>query len=342
MSIGVKIGDRVIGGGAKVYIAFEIGATITSAQSAMTLLDIAADAGAEAIKVQILNADRLVGDPAITVTYTIASGEIIEEPMRDILRRRALSNAEWHAFGEAARKRGLDVIATVDFLESIDIAVERAGANALKVASGDVNNLAWIREVAAVGLPVMLDTGHAGMNEIIEAAFGAHALGGVVLHHVPGGYPARLASVNLRVISTLRHMFPGIPIGFSDHSPGATMDIAAVALGADMIEKTLTLDRRQRSEAADFVRTIREVEQGLGAPLRVVSEQEHNAKRKARRSAYLREDALVGDLMIPPRIEWRRPGGGIEPPEIVNRPCFSRFGLPAGHRLNWGDVEIVR
>jgi sialic acid synthase SpsE len=193
----------------------------------------------------------------------------------------------------------------VDFPETLALAVT-LGCRALKVCSGDVTHLAWIRAVARAGLPVLLDTGNATLGEIEQAVDAVWATGqrALVIHHCPSGYPARLESVNLRVIPSLRQFFPSVPIGFSDHTPGWDMDVAAVGLGANQVEKTLTLDRAQAgpehafslepAEAAAFVQAIRDLERALGSPRRILTEAEALAKAGARRSLFAIRDLAVG------------------------------------------------
>ncbi len=294
---------------------------------------------------QILDAARLVGDPDLTVAWRDTDDREHIDDMREILRRRALTRDEWIEVGTAAHARGLLFFATVDFPTSLDIAC-RAGADSLKVASGDITHRAWIEEMAEVGLPIQIDTGNAGLGEIEAAVEACAAVGNksVVIHAVPSGYPARLESINLRVITTLRQVFPEYVVAFSDHTVGRDMDVAAVALGAAMVEKTLTLDRTaygpehafslEPDEAEGFVRAIRDVEQAMGSPRRVLGEVERQARRGARRSAYVLRDLAEGTVIGADDLDWRRPGGGIEPPEIgwvVGRTAARN--LTAGERV---------
>jgi sialic acid synthase SpsE len=168
----------------------------------------------------------------------------------------------------------------------------------------------------------------------------------VIVHQCPSGYPARLESVNLNIIPTLIRLFPECVIGFSDHNLGYEMDAAAVALGSRMIEKTLCLSREEPwpeygfsttpAEAPRFVEAIRAVEAGLGLARRVLTDQERRSKVSARRSAYTRAAIAEGEVLTPDLIEWRRPGGGIEPPDGARLIGWQLLrSLPAGHRLDW-------
>jgi sialic acid synthase SpsE len=349
----VQIGNRWCGHDAPVFVVFEVGPTHTGLDSARRLIEVAAEAGADAIKFQILDTDRLVGDKTIDITYKALDlggrAEDVTEHLDTILRRRELSRVEWTDLKRYADKCGITFFATVDYPETLAL-VQEMGCHAVKVASGDVNHHGWLAEVAATGIPIMVDTGASTLGEIERAVEVVTGAGNdqIIIHHCPSGYPAHLESINLRIIPTLRTMFE-FPIAFSDHSPGWDMDIAAVALGACMIEKTLTLDRHQRSaehimslepaEAAPFVRAIRELEIALGRPRRVVTEAEARGKVKARRSLFAARDLRRGERLTADGVDWRRPGTGITPPEAryaLGRPLAR--DVRAGVMLNWEDL----
>lgn len=342
----VSINGRLCGQGAPVYLAFEIGGTMRDLPSALELLVAGALAGADGLKAQIIDADRLVGAPA---TYTWAQGQQAGD-LRELLRARSLPRAEWIELGRACAKAGLGFLATVDFPHTLETAV-LAGAGALKVCSGDVNHLAWIAEVARAGLPVMLDTGNATLGEVERAVDTIVAAGNeqVVIHHCPSGYPARLGAVNLRVIATLRAMFPEYVVGYSDRTLGRDMDVAAVALGAAMIEKDLTLEAGAPGpdhqvavpvgEAPAFVRALRDLEQALGGARRQLGEAERRTKAVGRRSAFLVRDVAAGLPINEADIDWRRPGDGIEPTDAAR--LWGRraaHNLSAGQKLTWADL----
>lgn len=338
---------RTCGRGHPIYIAFECGGTHMGVESACELVDVARRAGADAVKFQILDVDLLVGEDR-PVRYTRADGTVRETSMREILRRRALHPADWQRVADRAHELGLDFIATIDFPATLETAL-RIGSDALKVCSGDINLLAWIRMVATAGqgLPVMIDTGHATLGEIERAVTVIEQTRApLVIHHVPGGYPARLESVNLRVIPTLMRLFGDHVSAFSDHSPGADMDLAAVALGAEMIEKTLTLDRMQDGpehamsvepdEARAFVQRIRDLEVALGQPRRIMTDAERQGKFNARRSLYTLTPIAAGEELTSLNTLWRRPGQ----PDTETGTVAAR-DLPAGQVIGAGDVRLA-
>src|SRR5579871_6462883 len=249
----VRIGDRVIGEGMPVFIVFEAGPTHNGLESAKALVTHAARAGAHAVKFQLVDPDRLMADRKQLFSYDVlvdrktGATETVEEPLYDILMRRTLTKDEWRELKAHSDREGVAFFSTVVFEDEIDLLVE-LNCHSIKIASGDVNHFPLIRRAARAGMCIQIDTGNSNLGEIERAVDIIRSEGNenIIIHQCPSGYPAHLDSINLRIIQTLRQMFP-YPIAFSDHTPGATMDIAAVAIGASLVEKTITLDRTTRS-----------------------------------------------------------------------------------------------
>lgn len=335
---------RGVGADQPVLVAFEIGGTMDSLASALALTGAAKRAGADAVKVQIVDPERLVGIDR-PIAWTGYDGVPHEDSLLKLLRHRVLDESDWAEVRAAAREARLLFFATVDFPETLELAV-KLDAHALKACSGDLNHVEWIKEMARADLPLMLDTGSGTLEEVGRAVEAALAINPrLILHHVPSGYPARLQSVNLRMLTTLKAMYPEIAIGYSDHAPGFTMDVAAVALGAAMVEKTLTVSRSRGwvedamsvevgEEAEAFVRAIRDTETGMGLARKRVTEEEQAGKAIARRSAFAKRDLSAGHCVQWEDVDWRRPAGEIEPPDW---PYFNgrelRVNLGAGQRL---------
>lgn len=352
----VSFGDRNIGDGHPCFITFEAGPTHDGLASAKRLSSHAAEAGADAIKFQCSNPDRLVADRSQMFTYDIlvdretGETETVSEPLYDLLRRRALSQAEWRDLKCHCDSLRLAFFMTVAFEEDLEFLVE-IGCPSVKIASADVNHNPFIRLVARTGLCLQLDTGNATIGEIETAVDIIRDEGNenIIIHHCPSGYPARLESINLNVIGTLKQMF-SYPIGFSDHTPGWEMDIAAVTLGANLVEKTITEDRTTRGiehimsieppEMALFVEHVRNLEIAMGSPRRYLHPAERERRDKVRRSAFLKAPACTGQALRDIEIEFRRPGTGIAP-DLFEKLLDLRLtaDLPAGHRLGLEDLK---
>jgi sialic acid synthase SpsE len=353
----VAFGQCTLGDGHPCFITFEAGPTHDGLDSAKRLVSLAAEAGADAIKFQIFDPDKLVADKTMPFSYEVlldrenGRTETITEPLYDILVRRYLQPEEWREVKRHSDSVGLAFFATVGFEEDI-LLLEELGCDSVKIASADVNHWPLIRRVARTGMCVQLDTGNATIGEVENAVEVCRNEGNedIILHNCPSGYPARLESINLRLIPTLKRMFPEYPIAYSDHTPGWEMDVAAVALGANLVEKTITTDRTIRSvehifslepgEMEGFVQVIRDVETALGRSRRVLHPEERERRKIGRRSAFLKQAVRQGSKVTLDDIEFRRPGYGIAPDvmESLIGLSYAR-DLTAGHRLSLSDLE---
>lgn len=352
----IQINGIPVSESAPCFITFEAGPTHQGLESAKRLAKHARDAGGNAIKFQVFDPMRLVADPLLPFTYQVLvnaeSGamETVTEPLRDILVRRYLKLDEWRELKRYCDEIGLAFFATACFHEDVDFLVE-IGCQSIKIASADVNHLPFIRYAARTGLCIQLDTGMASLGEIELAVDAIRAEGNenIVIHHCPSGYPAHLESINLRVIPTIKSLF-GCPVAFSDHSTGWDMDIAALAVGANMLEKTITEDRTTRSvehvmslEPQDmrrFVEVVREIETALGNSRRVLSAAERVKRNAIRRSLHVAVDVAPGHVLQEADLDYRRPGTGITPDRLdeVLSKRLTR-AMKAGEQIQWDDLE---
>lgn len=325
----MQLGGRFIGDGNKTFITFEAGPTHTGYQSAKNLIKAAAGAGADAVKFQIFDPDELIADKELIFSYEIlidkkaGTKKIVSEPLFDIFERRRLSNKEWISLKAYADSFNLCFFATIGDEQGYDL-VKNLGCETVKVASADLNYTPWLRKIAKLGIPVQLDTGSSTFGEI-EAAIDVlreESCDQIIIHNCPSGYPASLESINLKIIPSLKTMF-GFPVAYSDHSFGSTMNVAAVAMGANMIEKTITEDRCTPSvehimslevkDLPDFVSEIRNVEAAMGNSRRVMSFEEKQMRLSARRSLVIDQDVKIGDKLLQAKVKFLRPGFGISP-----------------------------
>lgn len=352
----VSFGKRQVGDNCPCFITFEAGPTHDGVTSAKHLVSLAAEAGADAVKFQIFDPARLVADKTMPFSYEVlidretGRTETVTEPLYDILCRRYLEPEEWKKVKQHSDALGLAFFATVGFEEDVQL-LETLGCESIKIASADVNHWPLIRRVARTGMNVQLDTGNAAIGEVEEAVDVCRSEGceNVIIHNCPSGYPARLDSINLRLIPTLKRLFPDFPIAYSDHTPGWEMDVAAVALGANLVEKTITTDRATRSvehifslepdDMKRFIRTIRDVETAMGLPRRVLHPEEREKRKNYRRSAFLRCSVKKGGRVSLEEIEFRRPGHGI-PPNLFESMTGMRYSrnLEAGCMLSLADL----
>lgn len=352
----VTFGTRKIGDGHPCFITFEAGATHNGLEMAKKMVTLAAEVGGDAVKFQILDPDRLVADRKLPFTYDVlvdretGKTETVSEPLYDILCRRALSHREWKELKKHADACGIAFFATIGFEDEVKL-VEEMQCASIKIASADVTHFPLIKLAAKTGLNIQLDTGNSTLGEIEEAVDVIKAQGNesIIIHQCPSGYPARIESVNLNIIKTLKSMFP-YPVAYSDHVPGWEMDIAAISVGANMVEKTITLDRTTRSvehimslepaEMKAFVQALRDVETAMGSRRRIMTPEEKEKKIRYRRSIYTAQAVKKGQALGAVKVEFRRPGYGIQPnryEELLGH-VFTR-DFPAGHQVAFTDLE---
>ncbi len=351
----VSFGDKKIGDGHPCFITFEAGPTHDGIETAKKLVELTAEAGADAVKFQIVDPERLVADKKQPFSYDIlvdretGKTETVTEPLYDILCRRALTKDEWREVKALCDTLGLAFFATATFEDEIEL-MEELKCHSIKIASGDVNHIPLIRRAARTGMCIQLDTGNSTLGEIEMAIDAVRSEGNenIIVHQCPSGYPARIDSVNLRIIQTLKQMF-GYPAAYSDHVPGWEMDVAAVSLGANLVEKTITLDRMTPSvehimslEPADmsaFVKIMRDLEVAMGDTRRILHAPERQKRDAIRRSIFLAGPAKKGQKLSDVEVEFRRPGYGIGPEQyegLLNS-IFVR-DLEKDERLSFSDL----
>jgi N-acetylneuraminate synthase/N,N'-diacetyllegionaminate synthase len=327
----VEIAGRRIGDGS-VFIIAEGGVNHDgNPDLAHRLVDAAADAGADAVKFQTFDPAELAAAGAPTVEYQRRSAADGAD-QRAMLAELALPAQAWAALRDHAHDRGLIFLSTpfddasADLLQSLDIP-------AFKVASGELTNLPFLSRLARRGRPLLVSTGMAEMVEVAQAIDAIAAAGDppVALFHCVSSYPARPEDANLRAIATMRAAF-GVPVGWSDHTLGIELPLAAVAAGATLVEKHLTLDRAmagpdhaaslEPAELGAMVAGIRTVEAALGSGEKRPVEAERAIAAVARKSLHWRRALQAGSLIAAEDLASLRPGTGLSPArqqELVGR-----------------------
>ena len=354
----LEMAGRHIGEGHPVFVVFEAGPTLDGLDSAKNLVRLAAEAGADAIKFQIFEPDRTLTDKNQLFSYDVlvdrntGRTETVSEPLYDIYCRRYLSRDHWREVKASSNQSGFAFFATADSFEDVDFLVE-IGCVSIKIASCDINHFPLIRYACREEICLQLDTGNATLGEIEKAldVMLHEGKDNVIVHLCPSGYPARLESIHLKSIPTMKQMF-NCPVGFSDHSPGWDMDIAAVALGANLVEKTITTDRTIRSpehmisleprEMSRFIDTVRDIETALGETRKRLHPQNLSDRTALRRSVYLIENVEKGMRLGDAEVDFMMPGYGIQP-DRYEELSDARFtaDLPAGKRLEYADLFIL-
>ena len=343
----IKIGQRIIGIGKKPFIVAEMSGNHNhSLKRALEIVEAAAAAGAEAIKLQTYTAD--------TITLDVEDGDFFIDDEDNLWRGRSLYDLykeaytpwEWHEpIFKRCRELGLIAFSTpfdetaVDFLETLDVPC-------YKIASFELIDLPLIRKVAATGKPMIISTGMASVAEIDETVRGAKEAGckDIILLKCTSSYPASPEDSNLLTIPHMQKLF-NCPVGLSDHILGIGAALASVALGACMIEKHFTLSRADGGvdsafsmEPEEMRQLVIETErawQALGQINYSPVEQESKSL-KFRRSLYIAQDMAAGEVLTPDNLRIVRPGYGLEPKyyEVLLGKKINR-AVKKGTPLNW-------
>lgn len=334
--------------GRQVYVIAEAGVNHNgSIEMARQLIDIAAQAGADAVKFQTFSADALVSGDAPKAKYQQAAAP--QESQYAMLKKLELDDAMHYHLIQHSKARGIQFLSTPFDVKSLDLLVNKFGLHLVKIPSGEMTNAPFLLEIASTGKAAILSTGMSTLGEI-ETALGVLAfgyLGGkskpspqafarafassagqkklgqkVTLLHCTTEYPAPYGDVNLQAMDTLRQAF-GLPVGYSDHTDGIAVAIAAAARGAVIIEKHFTLDKNlpgpdhkaslEPDDLAALVGSIRQVELAQGDGRKVPAKTEINNRLVARKSLVAARDIAQGEPFSEKNLAAKRPGDGMPP-----------------------------
>lgn len=322
----IYLSDRAIGVGQPAFVIAEAGVNHNGKlELAEQLVDIAAEAGCDAVKFQTFDPELLAAPSADKAEYqretTGSGGSQLEMLNALVLPRDAHARLQ-----QRAKDRGLVFLSTpfdepsADFLEELDVP-------AFKVSSGDLTNVLLLRHLAAKKRPLLMSTGMATLDEVITAVELVKQHGGtqIALFHCVSNYPAQPADCNLHAMAAMRQA-TALPVGWSDHTHGIDVTVAAVALGAELVEKHFTLDRTlpgpdhraslEPDELVAMVRGIRNAEAALGDGRKLPRPSEQGIAVAARRSLCYREDLAAGTRIEQRHLIALRPGNGLPTNQI--------------------------
>lgn len=345
----MEIAGRRIGPGEPTYVIAELSANHgQDLDEAVRLVRAAAEAGADAVKLQTYTPDTITLD-SDRPEFRISSGTVWDGRTLHDLYGEAYTPWEWHEpLQREAHEAGLELLSSpfdgtaVDFLEAL-------GLPAYKIASFEIVDLGLIRKVAATGKPMIISTGMATLPEIAEAVDAARQAGArdLVVLKCTSAYPAPAEDANLRTIANLADTF-GVPVGLSDHTLGIAVPVAAVAMGAVVIEKHFTMSRAvpgpdagfslEPAEFAAMVRHVRTAERALGRVSYVPTDAEAGS-RILRRSLFVVADVRAGEMLSASNVRSIRPGQGLHTrhlEEVLGRPATR--DVARGTPLSWDLV----
>lgn len=342
----------------KTFVIAEIGVNHNGRLDlALKLVEAAAAAGADAAKFQTFRADAITARNTATVAYQKSSGADDQHAM---LKALELGAQEHAALADRCRALGIEFMSTAFDSQSLDLLCE-LGIRRIKVPSGEVNNTPYLRDCARRSLPVVLSTGMADLAEVEAAvavlraemaALPAEDEKGqppLIILHCTSAYPAALPDVNLSAMQTMASAL-GVPVGYSDHTEGIFVSPVAVALGARLIEKHLTLDRTMQGpdhaasvepdEFATMTARIRNAESMLGNGVKAPRPAEMEARALVRRGLKAARDLPAGTVLAPDDIAIMRPATGLAP-EFYERTAGRRLRVErkAGEPLDDGHLD---
>jgi N,N'-diacetyllegionaminate synthase len=342
----------------RCYIIAEAGVNHCGSEKiAFDLIDAAASAGADAVKFQTFRAENLVTTDADKAPYQKKNTG--DGDQFSMLKSLELSDQAHFRLAEYCGMRNIEFMSTGFDEESVDFLIN-LGIRRIKVPSGELTNLPFIHHLATKNIPMIISTGMATLDEVAEAvstvkdartknAFPEPLEKMITLLHCTSNYPASFDEVNLRAMQTLAAEF-GVPVGYSDHTLGILVSPLAVAMGATLIEKHFTLDKKMEGpdhaaslepgELSQLVSNIRATEVALGSAEKKPTDSELKVRTAARRSIILKQNIPIGHILTMDDLILLRPGNGIPPRDLVSIIGLRvKTNLSAGHLLVWDDLE---
>lgn len=346
----VRILDRAVGEGYPCFIIAEAGVNHNgSLQMAKRLIDVAKDAGADAVKFQTFSAESVVSKHAERAEYQ-KENTAIEESQYQMIKRLELTENEFEELSNHAKEKEIIFLSSPFDKRSVDL-LEEIGVPAYKIPSGEITNFSLIRYIAGKMKPIILSTGMATLEEIEEVLniIKSEGISDIILLHCVSEYPVKIEDVNLRAIETIRRVFK-LPVGFSDHTLGITIPIAAATLGACVLEKHFTLDRNlpgpdhkaslEPDELREMVEAIRDVEKALGNGIKEPTKEEEKIKKVVRKSIVARVDIPKGIIITEEMLDVKRPGNGIDPKYlniVIGR--LAKKNIKSDELIDWKMIE---
>lgn len=307
-----------------------------SLELACRMVDLAKEAGADIVKFQTAHAENVISKYAEKAVYQKETTGSSESQL-DMVKKLMLPFEEFVSLKEYCENRKISFLSTPFELDAVHFL--NGLQNIWKIPSGEITNYPYLIEIAKTGKPVILSTGMSSLEEV-ETAYNLlrdNGSGEISLLHCTTEYPAPIRDVNLRAMITLKHRF-NCPVGYSDHTLGIEVPIAAVAMGAKIIEKHFTLDRNMEGpdhkaslepdELKAMVKAIRNIENALGDGIKRISESERKNINIARKSIVARRYIKQGEVFTEDNITTKRPGNGLSPmlwPQIMGKQAVRDF-----------------
>jgi N,N'-diacetyllegionaminate synthase len=321
-----SVKGRLVGNGHPCFVIAEAGVNHNGdIRLAHQLVDVAATCGTDAVKFQMFVPDALVSVTASAAPYQRDQGAVTQRAMLESL---VLPKSAWKELSSHAVDRGLIFTATAFDACSLDVLLD-LGVPVLKIPSGELDNSRYIELAASKGLPLIISTGISTMHDVDMAIAAARAAPSIALLHCVTAYPAPIEASNLRAIASLARRF-SVPVGWSDHTQGYVTAIAAIALGASILEKHITTDQAlpgpdhaassDPPEFKNYVQAVRAAEAALGNGIKEPAPAELENRQFARRSFHAVRNLHPGEIIREEDVRLLRPATGLAPSaDVIGR-----------------------
>lgn len=346
-----QIAGRTIGPDAPPYCIAEVGINHNGDLAlAKRMIEAAKAAGADAVKFQTFKAEEFCGDPGQKFTYR-SQGKTVSEPMLEMFQRHEFPPESWQEIQSHCRSAGITFLSTPQNRPDLDLLLG-LGVPAIKVGSDDFTNLPLLRDYAGTALPMILSCGMSDLAEVHQAleAAGWFDSRPVALLLCTSQYPTPPRDVNISKLTTLQQAFPGLLVGFSDHTEGSLAAALAVSRGARIFEKHFTADKdlpgpdhwfsEDSVGLSKWIDNIHAADTILGSPLVRPTEAELEMRLVARRSVVALRDIKAGDILDDSKVGLRRPGDGLPPAMLESVRSFKASrDIRKGARIALGDMK---
>jgi sialic acid synthase SpsE len=345
----VRIGSKNIGDGHPIYIMADIGLTNGGdIDRTFQLIDIVSDLGVDAVKMQMIGPEILLGDKTIEYTYPTLKDGFITENMFEMFSSLTYSEREWLSIADYAKKRGLEFICTSHYIGAVPI-LERIGVNVHKICTWSLTHKRLIQAIGKTRKPLILDTGActtAGLMEILDWHSQAGGRGAIFLHDF---HTNEYTEMNFRAIPYMKNMY-GVPVGYSPQGRDTDMDFMAIGLGVNVLEKRITIDHSipknghfkalEPKEFDDWLQRVRRLEMSLGSYSVLPTRSDQQQSRLYFKSLYTVVDVRAGDVIVDDMLEARRPGTGLAA-SLIDSVCgrLAARDIPKESMISWADLQ---
>ena len=334
----------------KVFIIAEAGVNHNGKMElAYKLVDAAKEAGVDAVKFQIFKSEKLISKSTKMADY---QKENLKENISqlDMVKKLELSYEDFIKINEYCKEKGIMFMATPFDNDSLDFLVDTSKVDVLKIGSGDLNNYPFLEKVALKNKEIILSTGMSNLSDIESALdfISQYTDKEVKVLHCTTNYPCPMDEVNLKAMNTIKDAFQ-VAVGYSDHTLGIEVPIAAVALGAEIIEKHFTLDKTMEGpdhvaslepdELKEMTRTIRNIERALGSGIKKPNKSEVKIQSIVKRKIVLAKDVEINHVLTENDLEYKRCENGIESKyykNIIGKKVKRK--IDADSPLMWEDI----